>query len=238
MLLIVVFTEELWRAVCLKSLIADGLSGSQALIVTSIAYGLTYLVWKVPVALSEAIIGAACGGLFLWSNSLIVSFAAHTMIQGQVLLYAIAAAPDAEPGEISRRSFTKCPACGTRLNLRQVNLNPNEAFFCPFCHARITISDSRRGFLRWGFVFVSTGILIASWDILPDAVPGSAAQYWLSLAITFCTCVGLWSLLQVIFPPKLQCGDPDVIALNLGSRDAAHLDREKPDSADGRRDGS
>lgn len=238
-LLIVVFTEELWRAVCLKSLIADGLSGPQALIVTSIAYGLTYLLWKVPVAISEAIIGAACGGLFLWSNSVIVSFAAHTMIQGQVLLYAIAAAPDAEPGQMSRRPFTECPACGTTLNLRQVNLNPNETFFCPFCDARITISDSRRGFLRWGFVFVSTGILIASWDILPDALGGSAAQYWLSLAITFCTCVGLWSFLQVIFPPKLECGDPDVIALNLGARDGAHPDREKRDPpADRRRNRS
>src|SRR5690242_9109341 len=234
-LLIVVFTEELWRAVCLKSFITDGVSGPQALIVTSITYGLTYLVWNVPVAMSEAIIGVACGGLFLWSNSLIVSFAAHTVMQGQVLLYAIAAAPGAEPGQISRRPFTKCPACGTNLNLRQVNLNPNEAFFCPFCHARITISDSCRRFLRWGFVFVSTRILIASWDILPGAVGGRAEQYWLSLAVTFCTCVGLWSFLQIIFPPKLECGDPDVIALNIGASDAAHRDREKTDSAKGRR---
>ena len=225
-LLMVVFAEELWRAVCLKALIADGLSGPQSLIVTSIAYGLAYLVWKVPIAISEAIIGAACGGLFLWSNSVVLSFAAHTTIQAQVLLYAIAAGSEAEPGDMSRRPFTKCPACGTKLNLRQVNLNPNEAFFCPVCHARVTVSDSRRGFLRWGSVLVSTALMVGSWEILPGAVAGSAAQYWLSLAITFFTAVGLWSVLQVVFPPKLECGDPDLIALNLGDQKAEH-DSEK-----------
>jgi hypothetical protein len=238
LVLIVVFTEELWRAVCLRALLAEGFSGQQALVATSIVYGLTYLVWGDLVAISEGFVGAACGGLFLWSGSFLVPFAAHTILLAQVLLYAVAAAPGTGPGDIHRRPFTKCPACGTTLILRQVNLNPNEAFFCPSCHTRITISDSRRKFFRWGFVFVSTGLLVASWDIFPDAVRGSGLDFLLSLAVTFCAGIGLGSILQVLFPPKLECGDPDLIALNLGDHEAVHPDAERtnglnePDSKD------
>lgn len=231
-LLIVIFTEELWRAVCLKALMGDGVSGPQALVATSIAYGLTYLAWGTPVAISEGIVGAAFGALFLWSGSFFVPFAAHITVRGQALLYAIAAAPDAEPGDIHRRPFAKCPACGAILSSRQVNLNINEAFFCPFCHARVTISDRRRWFLRWGFVFVSIALLLASWDIFPGAVRGSSIQYWLSLALTFCMGIGLWSILQVFFPPKLECGDPDFVGLNLGDQGAARRDEEKPNELD------
>lgn len=225
-LLSIVFTEELWRAVCLKTLIGDGISGTQALIATSIAYGLAYIAWGVSIAVSESVVGAACGGLFLWSGSFFVPFAAHAILLGQILLYAVAAAPDAQAGNFDRRPFTKCPVCGAMLSVGQVNLNPNEAFFCPSCHTRITVSDSRRGFFRWGFIFVSTGLLVASWDIFPDAVGGSAAQYFLSLAVTFCAGIALWLLIQVVFPPKLECGDADVIALNLADRDTRHSVKE------------
>jgi len=220
-LLIVVFTEELWRAVCLTALMGDAISGQFALVVTSIAYGFTFLAWGTPIAISEAIVGVALGGLFLWSGSFYVPFAAHVTFLGQGLLYAVAAGPDAKPGDVHRRPFTKCPACGATLSIRQVNLNINEAFFCPFCQARVTSSDRRRGFLRWGFVFVSIALLLASFDIFPGAVRGSTRQYWLSLAFTFLAGLGLWSILQVVVPPKLECGDPDFVSLNLADRRAA-----------------
>ena len=223
-LVTVIFAEELWRAVCLRVLIGDGFYGPNALILVSAAYGLAYLVWRVPVAISETVVGTVCGALFLWSNSFIVPFAVRVVIQAQVLLYATFASNEAKPGDINRRPFTTCPACGKRLNSAQVNLNFNEAFFCPFCHTRVTVSDSRRGFLRWGFVFVSTALMVGSWEILPGAAKGSEAQVWLSLAITACSAIGLWSIVQAIFPPKLECGDPDLVALNLGDKHG------KPDS--------
>lgn len=230
-LLIVVFTEELWRAVCLTALMGDGVSGQSALVVTSIAYGLTFLAWGTPIAISEGIVGAALGGLFLWSDSLYVPFAAHVTFLGQALLYAIAAGPDARPGDIHRRPFTKCPACGATLSIRQVNLNINEAFFCPFCRARVTSSDRRRGFLRWGFIFVFMVLLLASFDIFPGAARGSKLQYWLSIAFTCCAGPGLWSILQVVLPPKLECGDPDFVSLNLGDRQAVGQHEEKPEES-------
>jgi hypothetical protein len=225
-LLNVVFTEELWRAVCLKALIEDGLSGPQALIATSFAYGFTYLPWGIPIAVSEGIVGAACGALFVWTGSFFVPFATHATLLGQILIYAVAAAPDAEASNFDRRPFTRCPSCEATLSLGQVNLNLNEAFFCPSCHARIAVSDSRRGFFRWGSIFVSTGLLVASWDIFPAALEGSTTQLFLSLVVTLCAGISLGLLLQVALPPKLVCGDADAIALNLRDRDIAHPNKE------------
>jgi hypothetical protein len=232
-LLLVVFTEELWRAVCLKTLAGSGIAGPQALIATSIAYGLTFLAWGTTAVISECIVGATLGGFFLWTNSFFVSFAAHLTLLGQVLLYAVAAAPDAEPGDFHRRPFTKCPACGTMLSLRQVNLNPNEAFSCPFCATRVTVSDWRRGLFRWGYVFISGGLWVASLDILPGAVRNNTTQYFLSWVLMFCSSIGFWSILQVAFPPKLECGDPDFVGLNLGDKKAVRH-KEESGSEDGK----
>ena len=223
-LVLVAFTEELWRVVCLKTLVADGFSGPQAVVATSVAYGLAYLAWGYPVAFSDGIIGAVYGALFLWSGSFFVPFGAHITLRGHHLLYAIAAAPDAGPGDIHRKPHTKCPACGTMLSMRQVNLNINEAFLCPSCHSRVTISDLRRNFLRWGSVFVGIVLMVAFWDVIPGAVRGSYALLWLSLALTFCAGIGLFSILQVIFPPRLECGGPDFVGLDLSDGSAPRPD--------------
>jgi hypothetical protein len=224
-LVLVAFTEELWRAVCLTILVADGSSGPQAVVATTVAYGLAYLAWGYPVAISEGVVGALCGGLYLWSGSLFVPLAAHLTLRGQHLLYAIAASPDAEPGDIHRRPHATCPACGFALNLRQVNLNVNEAFFCPACHTRVTVSDRRRAFQRWGFVFVSIPLMFACFDIFPGAIRGRDDQYWIALVVMWCAGAGLWCVLQIIFPPTLECGDPDFVSLNLGDRSSAPIDK-------------
>jgi hypothetical protein len=217
-LLLVVFIEELWRAVCLKSLIAHGLTGAQALAATSVAYGLAYLAWGTAIGLSECIVGAAFGGLFLWTNSLFVSFAAHFTLLGQVLLYSLAAAPDAEPRDLYHRRFAKCPSCGAMLTLQQVNLDPDESFSCPKCHARITVSDWRRGFFRWGYVFYTIGLYLAAMNIVQGAVRDETAQFLLSYALTFLALIGFWSFLRVLFPQKLklETGDEHFVQLKLG----------------------
>lgn len=217
-LLLVVFTEELWRAVCLKSLVAHGLTGPQALTATSVAYGLAYLAWGTTVGVSECIIGAAFGGLFLWTDSLFVSSAAHLTLQGQILLYSLAAAPNAEPRDIYRRRFTKCPSCGAMLTLQQVSLDPDESFSCPQCRARVTVSDWRRGFFRWGYVFYTIGLYFAAMNIVQGSVRDETVQFLLSYALTFLALVGFWSFLRVLFPQRLrlETGDTHFVSLNLG----------------------
>jgi len=234
-LLLAVFAEEAWRALSLNALTADGIQGPLALIATSIAYGLTYLAWGTPAAISEGLVGAAFGGLFLWSGSFFVPLAAHVTLQAQVLLYAVAAAPDAEVGDIQRRPYTHCPSCGAVLTLRQVNLNINEAFFCPSCHTRVTVSDRRRAFLRWGTASISVPLWVAALHTLPGGLNG-ARNYWVLLAMMISSASGLWSILQVVFPPALQCGDADFISLNLGDQNAGRTTEEKASGPDDKRD--
>jgi len=236
-LLVVAFTEEFWRIVCLTILVVDGLTGPQALVITSVAYGVTYLSWGYPLAISDGILGAAYGALFLWSGSFYVPFVAHSVLRGQHLLYAIAASPDAEPGDLHRRPHAECPACGVTLSMRQVNLNFNEAFSCPACHARITVSDRRRAFFRWGLVLIFFPLLLAVIDIFPGAVRNRTDEYWLALIVLVLAGWGLSSFLFIIFPPKLECGDPDFVRLNLSesgtpsSRDTAKNEINQNDSS-------
>jgi hypothetical protein len=75
--ILVVFTEELWRAASLKSLVGAGVAGPHALIAVSIAYGLTYVAWGATAAISEAIVGAVLAALYLWTGSFLVLLAAH-----------------------------------------------------------------------------------------------------------------------------------------------------------------
>jgi hypothetical protein len=224
-LLLAVFAEELWRAVCLNSVLADGISGPQALMAVSIAYALTYMPWGAAAAISQGIVGAALAGLFLWSHSFLVPFTAHLILQVQVLLYAVAAAPETQPGAMNQKPFTKCPGCGTKLSLRQVNLNVEDAFFCPNCHARLTSSDGRRGFVRWGFSIVTTLILFSSWELFPELMKGT--NYWVMLAVLPCAGIGLRAIVQLVFPPELEFGDPNFVGLNLKDQSAGRTEDEK-----------
>jgi hypothetical protein len=220
MLLLVVFTEELWRATALNTLVADKVGGPQALLAMTVAYGLAYLPWGNGGAWMQGVVGAAFGALFMWSGSFFVPLGAHLIIRGQQLLYWIAAKPDAGPGDFSGRPHTSCPACRAKLKLSQVNLNVNAAFFCPFCRVRITASDRRRAFTRWGFVLVSIPLLLATFDVFPGALHGNDRQYWLALVVACWAGLGVRSILNVVFPPKLECGDPDFVSLNLSDRDS------------------
>ena len=224
-LLLAVFAEELWRAVCLNSVLADGIPGPQALIAVSIAYSLTYMPWGAAAAISEGIMGAALGGLFLWSHSFLVPFTAHLILQVQVLLYVVAAAPETQPGVMNQKAFTKCPGCGARLSLRQVNLNVEDAFFCPNCRSRLTSSDKRRGFVRWGLTIVTTLTLFLSWELFPELMRGT--NYWIVLAVLPCAGIGLRAIVQLVFPPVLEFGDPNFVGLNLKDRDAGGTKDEK-----------
>jgi predicted RNA-binding Zn-ribbon protein involved in translation (DUF1610 family) len=235
-LVFVALTEELWRAVCLRALVADGISGPRALLATSAAYGFAYFGWGIQIALSDAAIGAVFGALFLWSGSFFVPLAAHLTLRGQHLLASSLAAPNAAPGEVYRSRHANCPACGAAVGIRQINLNVNEAFFCPACGTRITVSDRRRRFIRWGYVLVQMACLLASWDLLPRAIRGQGGnlQYWMSIFVACGAAIGLLTFYVILVPPRLECGDADFIRLNLDDKRTptrqASVPREKPNA--------
>lgn len=213
-LLFVVFTEEFWRAVCLKVLISDGVSGTQAWIVTSIVYGVAFMLWGIRVAVSEGIIGTIFGALFLWSGSFFVSFAAHFTLEGHILLYGAAGAP-AEADDTHRRGYARCPLCGKNLNIQQVKLDPGAAFLCPFCHTRITVSDRRRWLSRWALILVELAFVVGFWEILPQGLSSSVGEFWISMMLAFCAAIGLWSIIQVAIPPTLERGDSYAVRLKI-----------------------
>ncbi|MDE3179566.1 MAG: CPBP family intramembrane metalloprotease [Acidobacteriota bacterium] len=234
----IVFAEELWRAVCLKTLVSSGNSTAQALVVISIVYGLTFLIWSPTVAVSECALGLVLGAMFFWSGSLLVPFAAHATLKGFLLLVAVADSPEVSADGARRKQFVGCPCCRKSLEFRQVNFNPNEAFRCPFCNARITISDGRRWVARWGFTFVMFALMAGFWSMLPGDPTANGGQFILLLLLTVCAGVGLWNLVDMVFPPRLEYGDPDFVGLNLGDRNRAAPGKENaampggPDSDD------
>jgi len=229
---VVLFGEELWRAVSLKALLAGGWPGPQALIASAIAYGLTYLAWGPPLAISEAITGVVLGALFLWSGSLFVPLAAHLIICLQTLLAVSVAAPDSLLANLDKKPFATCPVCKARLAIRQVKLSPSESFFCPSCQARLTVSDWNRGFFQWVLIIVFTGCLFISWEFFPELM--KAPNYWIVFATMPFLGLGVRVFLLVAFPPKLECGDPHFVRLELPRADktpAASTDVKKEDKA-------
>lgn len=226
-LLLIAFVEEFWRAVSLRGLMESGLSGPAALLAVSIAYGLAYLAWGTTTAISAFVFGAALGGLFIWTSSLYVALAAHVVFLAQVVVYVLVAAPEAGPADIHRRHFFKCPACGATLTLQQIDLDPDEAFFCAYCHARLTVADWRRRLFRRGYALYGVYAMLlafASENIADRRVADYTVQVLLTFGIALPAMLGLWSWLQVLFPTKLQVetGDPQFIALNLGAKGTAY----------------
>lgn len=232
-LLFVVFTEEFWRAVCLKALIADGAPGTQAWIVTSVVYGITFLLWGTRTAVSEGIVGTILGALFLWSGSFFVAFVAHFTLEGHILLYRSATAPRPEAAGARPRRYATCPQCGKDLNIRQVKLKRGESFLCPSCHGQITVSNRRRRFDRWGLLLVELAFMAAFWEILPHGLSSSVGQFWISMMLAFCAAIGLWSIVQVAIPPSLECGDPYIVRLNIEEQKPKIPGQEENSNPDG-----
>lgn len=162
------------------------------------------------------------------SGSFLTPFTAHLVVQTQVLLFALAGAPDGELGAMNRKPFTKCPACRTRLSVKEVNLDVSETFFCPNCHTRLTSSDRRRRFCRWGGAVLIGVIWFATSEGFPDLI--FSTNYWIFVPLYLFSGMGLLLMLHVALPLTLEFGDPDFAGLNLNDKSAARSEEEKPKS--------
>jgi hypothetical protein len=225
LLLMVVGSEELWRAVSLRALVSSGLSAPQAIVVTSVVYGLAYLPWGSSITISEGYAGAIFGAFFVWSGSILVPLTARLLIQGITLYLIAVAGPDAKPGDIQAKPYAECPACKKALGLRQVNLNFSEAFFCPSCRARITVSDQRRGFIRWGSALLFMALITAAYYLVPHNNPDLLL---ICFGLAFFSGLGILSVFLTLIPPRLECGDPEFISLHLSDRAEQESDEEEP----------
>jgi hypothetical protein len=232
-LVFVAFTEELWRSISLKEVTGSGSSAPEALVLTSLAYAVAYLAWGYRVGIADGIMGAIYGGLYLWSGSLFVPLAAHIIFQGYYLSFAIVAVPSPESEGLYERPTTKCPACATNLRWRQLDFDTSGVSFCPSCNTRVATSTWRRGFFRWGFVFVFLGFLGAALDIFPGAEHGRVGQSWLSMFVAFGATAGFFNFVGGVLPPKLECVGAYFVPSKPDDGNEAPQDARKNDEVSG-----
>jgi len=88
-------------------------------------------------------------------------------------------------------------------------------FSCPSCRTTLSASDSRTALIRWGSVFLLMGIAAIGFRAFEVTRGETESTLWFAYALAFPIFCGLQLTLPILFPPKLQCGDPQFIALNL-----------------------
>jgi hypothetical protein len=209
-----VLVEEIWRIACIRALIADGNSAETALLVTSVAFGIAFLPSGLTAGISESILGAVYGSFYLWSGSFLVSFAAHLTVQAEYVAIVWAASPTARPFDGFRELRRKCPACGQWVEIGQ--RKPIGVIKCAHCEAALSFQDSRTSFIRWGAVFVEILLWFAGFEAFKSFLGESERTLWIALVAAFPAFFSFVILMQIVFPPKLQCGLPGFIDLGLG----------------------
>jgi hypothetical protein len=73
--------------------------------------------------------------------------------------------------------------------------------------------------MRWLGIGSATFIFLPSAFVMfQEALKDSPNTIWLVFVVAFGAEAGCLTLLQSIFPPRLQRGNPDFITLNLGGK--------------------
>ena len=208
-----VLVEEIWRVACILALVADGSSPQTALLVTSVAFGIGFAPSGLTAGISEAVVGAVYGSFYLWSGCLLVSFAAHLTVQAAYVAIVWAASPLARPFDGFRELRRKCPACGQWVKVsRRQQIGTVK---CAHCEATLSYKDSRKSFLQWGAVFVEMLLWLAAFEGFKTFLGESERTLWIALVAALPAFFSFALLMQIVFPPKLQCGLPGFIDLGL-----------------------
>lgn len=219
------FAEELWRVVCIAALLGAGYSPSSSAIGCALAYAVAFSTRGTKRFLLAALEGAIFGGLFLWHGYFVAPFTAHLVVQAVYLWGLGHPRMDLAPGKTTKRTGINCPACGALLSRLQVKIK--EGFTCPSCGVRLSVSEGYRTTIRWVVLAAYIGsigyaIHLFSQEIVEDV------GIWLVILAAFGVAISAQIVIQGIFPPTLECGDPHFIALDLGN----HHPTDSTDSED------
>jgi hypothetical protein len=215
-LLVVVFVEEFWRVMCLRTLTANGYFPEYALVTTSIAYGIAFGSFGISAGLSEGIIGALYGALFLWSRSFVIPLFAHLTIQSQLTALLWAATPAAAPADRLDSPARKCPACGKLIVLNRTARGANLS--CPSCAAPLSFADSRTAVIRWGSVFVQIILATVGYVAFTKVVGEGDNTLFIAFLLTLPAYFSVIMIFQLVFPPRLQYGKQGFIGLDLNRK--------------------
>jgi hypothetical protein len=206
------FSVELWRVLTIAAVQGDRHSASYAVIASSVTYALAFLSNGLERSALAFIEGIILGVLFVWQGSFVAPLAGHLAVQG-VYLWGI--------GQSSRQQRSKttwwrrqiqCPVCGVQLNRLQIKLT--EAFECPDCHKRLSVSDEYRSRMRLVAVVAYMSLFGCSLALLFEQVPENLAL-WVLWPIAWGAGTSGIFLYQKVFPPRLQYGEPHFIRLDI-----------------------
>ena len=209
------FAEELWRVMIITGLLDAGYSATFAVVITSLAFGIAFLSGGPERSALACIEGVIFGVLFLWQRSFFAPFTAHLVVQA-VYLWGIGQfSEEQRVNHFWWKRVIRCPVCKTRLTRFQIKLT--EAFRCPSCHERLSVSDEYRNTMRWAGIFAYMFFFVCSLALFYEQIPESLA-FWLVWPIAWGSGTSALLLYQRLFPPQVQYGDPHFVSLNLDAR--------------------
>jgi hypothetical protein len=208
------FADELWRVACIAALLNAGHSPEFSLATCAAAFASAFSVQGMRRSLLAGIDGVIFGGLFLSRQSLLAPFAAHLTAQAVWLWGVGRYLEEQQFGRVSKNAQPNCPLCGAHVSPFQIK---REVFTCPSCHKPLSVSEGYRAAMRWLGLGIGT-LLVGFWFIF--AGQGLAGfGVWVGMAFfTFGASTSALILIQALFPPRLQYGDPNFIGLSLGDQ--------------------
>ncbi len=216
--------EESWRVIAISALLNDGFSPAATTAVVSIAFGIAYLGFGPERSAVAALDSVFFGFLFLWRGAFLAPFIAHLAVQAVYLWGIGPLAFSRQARKTWQISGTKCPVCGSALELLQIKLS--DVFDCPSCKEPLSVSDSYQNTMRFvgGFVLLlvifCSYILLRIWLSLNEGVC-ALLSYIVTLGIETSGLLLYRKTFTRLFPPRLQPGTPYFITMNLGSHSAS-----------------
>jgi len=211
--LTLVVAEETWRALTLYALLRDGYSSQTAMALSAFVYAISYIAYGDRPVAGKAFMGAAFGSLILWQGSLLLVLCARLIFESQWVWFAVLAASNATPEDIRGVRSSRCPACGERISVTKLR---SEGFVCPFCGESLSVSDTRVSLASWAWLLAYVPLILATLALFPTLQSDAGLLGAIFLACGFGA--ASLALLQSMFPPELQCGEPNFIGLNLANR--------------------
>ncbi|HTQ86301.1 MAG TPA: CPBP family intramembrane glutamic endopeptidase [Candidatus Solibacter sp.] len=217
--------EELWRVIALTSFNHSGYSNEAAVILTAVAFGVVWIGQSLPRGVLSILEGALLALLFVWQGSILAPFTAHLAIQGVFMAAGGRRGRRQRFGTGAKGQPGSCPACGHALSRLEVSLR--EGFPCPACGAPLSVSESYRTTRRWVVGALTLVYIVLGYGLLLDKL-AFVYVYFIALLLAIGAQISTMVLIQSLFMPKLQYGDPNFLALHL------EAGRQPPSQHDGK----
>jgi hypothetical protein len=216
------FSAELWRVLCLATLITSGYSPSFSVTASALVFAVAFLGSGPERSILAALEGSIFGLLFVWQRSFFAPFAAHLAVQAVYLWGVGQFSPDGQRKLWMRE--IRCPVCKAQLSRFQIRMR--DPFDCPSCRKEISVSDGYRKAIR--SVGLCAYLVLGPFTmLLLEHQISDTLAILLLWPIVFGAGTSGVLLYQRVFPPQLQYGSPTFITLNLEHRPSDTNDSEE-----------